>query len=239
MLIAIPSKGRANKVKTLKHLPSGVLFVPENEINAYKGFNSGSNVIGVPIEIVGITKTRNWILENANSDSVVMVDDDVKACGFVEIGEESAKHKKIKPETWVRECEKLFEVTRSIGFRIWGIATQSARRSVYPYRPFLFRSYVTASFMGICNESKIRFDESFPVKEDYEINLRCVNEDGGVVAARHIYWENSHWFDEGGCKEYRTSTMELNCIKALQKKYPGQVRRIERGGVDVSIELAF
>jgi hypothetical protein len=33
--------------------------------------------------------------------------------------------------------------------------------------------------------------------------------------------------------------MELNCIKALQKKYPGQVRRIERGGVDVSIELAF
>jgi hypothetical protein len=27
--------------------------------------------------------------------------------------------------------------------------------------------------------------------------------------------------------------------KGVAKKYPGQVRRIERGGVDVSIELAF
>lgn len=239
MIIAIPSKGRANKVKSLKYLPTATLFVPTREVAAYESFNPGVSVVGVPTEIAGITRTRNWILDNVNDGSVVMVDDDVKACGFVELMDRTAKHRKIKPEVWIKECEKLFDVTRGVGYRVWGIATQSARRSVYPYRPFLFRSYVTASFMGICNESGIRFDENFPVKEDYEINLRCIKEDGGVVAARHIYWENSHWFDEGGCQEYRTGSMEIECIKKLKKLYPGQVRQIKRGGVDVSIELSF
>jgi hypothetical protein len=150
-----------------------------------------------------------------------------------------SKHQKLSGDQWLVEAEKLFAITRQMKYRLWGIATQSAKRSVYPYKPFLFRSYVTASFCGICNESGIRFDESFRVKEDYELNLRCVKEDGGVVAARYLYWENSHWFDEGGCADYRSLQMENDAIKELQKRYPGQIKKIDRGGVSVSIELQF
>lgn len=211
-------------------------------------------IVGVVTDLKGGDATAYAIADNRTAELAEWDDDALQsqllglmdedqelafAAGWVEMKNRSSKHRKIKPEVWLRECEKLFDVTRSVGYRIWGIATQAAPRAVYPYKPFLFRSYVTASFMGICNESGIRFDESFPVKEDYEMNLRCVNEDGGIIAARHIYWSNSHWFDDGGCKEYRTSVMELDCIQRLQEKYPGQVQRIDRGGVDVSIELKF
>jgi hypothetical protein len=239
MIFAIPSKGRAGKVKTTEILPYAKLFVPENEVGSYVKFHGMGAVVGVPNSVAGITKTRNWILENCGHTDVVMVDDDVKQQGWVQMLSAKSKHRKMNGEEWEVESRKLFEVTRQMGYRLWGVATQSAPRSVYPYKPFLFHSYVTASFCGICNESGIRFDESFPVKEDYELNLRCVVEDGGVVAARYIYWENSHWTDDGGCKDYRTQKMEKDCIDRLKARYPSMVKRINRGGSSYSIELVF
>jgi hypothetical protein len=94
--------------------------------------------------------------------------------------------------------------------------------------------------MGIVNDGKTRFDERFQVKEDYELNLRCIKEDGGVVAARYLYWENSHWKnDGGGCSTYRTQIIELRAIRLLAKMYPGMIRKITRGGSSYSIELEF
>jgi hypothetical protein len=236
MLIAVPSKGRAGQVKTEKVLPSCVIYVPELEVDAYK--KTGSvNVVGVPDKIKGITKTRNWILKNTNARHVVMVDDDVKSQGYVHLHSHKTKHKKLDEAVWVHEFKKLFDITEDLSFRIWGVATQSAARSVYPYKPFLWKSYVTASCMGIINDGKTYFDESFPVKEDYELNLRCIKEDGGVVAARYLYWENSHWGDDGGCKDYRTQLMEQECINLLAKKYPGMIRVTKRASSDWCIEI--
>jgi hypothetical protein len=79
MIIAIPSKGRAGETKTDKLLRSGVLFVPNSEVNQYR--RTSANVVGVPDEVKGITKTRNWILKNCGQERVVFIDDDVKAQG--------------------------------------------------------------------------------------------------------------------------------------------------------------
>lgn len=238
MIFAIPSKGRPRGVKSKKVLPSATVFVPEAEVQDYERAG-GTNVVGVPDSVRGITKTRNWILDNVQDPQVVFVDDDVKVQGWVRLEEEKAVHTKLTEADWIRESGKLFDLTEDLGFRIWGVATQSAPRSVYPWKPILLRSYVTASFMGIVNDGRTRFDENFPVKEDYELNLRCIKEDGGVVAARYLYWENSHWSDPGGCAAYRTQIMELRCIKHLTKLYPGMIRRIKRGGSSYSIELEF
>jgi len=239
MLFAVPSKGRAGKVKTLKILPYAVLYVPENEARTYESVYGKDSVRAVPQSILGITATRNWILNNAGDDDVVMVDDDVKTAGYLRLDETQGKYIKLTGDIWRKEAEKLFTITRTLGYRLWGVATQGALRSVYPYKPFLWRSYVTASFCGICNESGVRFDESFRVKEDYELNLRCILEDGGIVAARYLFWQNSHWSDDGGCKDYRTQQMEQDAIEKLQAKYPAMVQKIRRGGSDYSIELTF
>lgn len=236
MLIAIPSKGRPGKVKSASLLPNAVIYVPEQEASDYRRFGY-KNITPVPNEVRGITKTRNFILDNSQDPWVVMIDDDVKSAGFIELRRTSGKHRKIK--TWEREFQRLFELTEDFSFRIWGVATHSARRAVYPCKPLLFASYITASCMGIRNDTGIRFDESFPVKEDYEIGLRCVKEDGGVIAARYLYWENSHWSDDGGCKDYRTGEMEKDCIDRLVKMYPGFIRRVQRNGTNYSIELEF
>ena len=155
----------------------------------------------------------------------------------MELQPRRGKHRELTGEEWEREFWRLFEVTADMGYRVWGVATDGALRSVYPYRPFLFRSYLTASCMGVRAESGIRFDESFQVKEDCEIGLRCILEDGGFLAARYLFWSNHHWHDEGGCHEYRTQRMERETIARLKRKYPGMLRQVTRGGSEFSIEI--
>jgi glycosyltransferase involved in cell wall biosynthesis len=239
VIIAIPSKGRPMDVKSTKVLTSAVLFVPEAEVPDYRKGNPKTQIVGVPARVRGITATRNWILDNAKDRWVVMADDDLMAQGYVKLHAHNGEVRKLTEAEWIGEIVKLFEITEQMKLRIWGVATQAALRAVYPWKPILFRSYVTASFMGIVNDGRTRFDERFIVKEDYELNLRCIKEDGGIVAARYLFWQNTHWTDPGGCADYRTQIIELRCIKLLSKLYPGMIRRVTRGGSHYSINLEF
>lgn len=238
MLVAIPSKGRAGQTPSATLIASATLFVPDIEVADYRACGA-RQVVGVPGEVRGITKTRNWILDQADDRRVVFVDDDVRAQGWVELGDSRAVHRKLDESDWLAEWAKLFDVTEQLRLRAWGVATQGATRSVYPWKPLLFHTYVTASCMGLVNDGRTRFDESFPVKEDYELCLRLLKEDGAIVGARYLYWENEHWSTDGGCREYRTQRMEDDAIRRLIRMYPGLIRRVTRGGAGYSIELDF
>jgi TET-associated glycosyltransferase-like protein len=234
--VAIPSKGRAGRVRTLAVLPAAHVYVPALEAAAYKA-TGAANVVSVPDAVRGITATRNWILDHTKSRRVVMIDDDVRTQGWSQLLDTSVHKQHLDQGTWLAEFRKLFEVTEQLDFRIWGVATESATRSCYPWAPFRFRAYVTASCMGIINDGRTRFDEAFPVKEDYELCARCITQDGGVVAAQYLFWENSHWHDAGGCKDYRTQALERDCIRRLCKAYPGLVRAVERAGSEWNVEV--
>ena len=164
MLVAVPSKGRAGMVRTQTVVPDCSVFVPSLE--AYRKAGS-RNVVAVPNEVQGITQTRNWILRNTRDRWVVMIDDDVRTHGYVKLLERAAMKVTLDAAQWLAEFCKIFEVTEGVGYRIWGVATDGATRAVYPFYPFRWRSYVTASCMGIINDGRTYFDES--IKEDYEL----------------------------------------------------------------------
>ncbi|HSR76311.1 MAG TPA: hypothetical protein VLN57_06970 [Xanthobacteraceae bacterium] len=236
MLIAVPSKGRAGRVTTQAVLPSCALYVPLLEVPAYQR-TGGRNVVAVPNEVRGITATRNWILRSTEDPRVVMIDDDVKTQGWRELLERASTSHQLDEAGWLAEFRKLFELTEQLDYRIWGVATDGAGRAIYPYNPFRFRSYVTASCMGLINDGRTYFDESYLSKEDYELCARCISEDGGVVCAQYLYWVNLH-YSAGGVQGFRTQTMEVDCIRRLRRAYPGLVRVVQRKTNDWAIEIA-
>ena len=93
--------------------------------------------------------------------------------------------------------------------------------------------------MGILNDGEYLFDESFQVKEDYEICLRHVRDKGGILGARFFHWENHHWDTPGGVTDYRTMDMEKDCILRLIKMYPGMVKSAKRVANQFTIRLTF
>lgn len=236
MLIAIPSKSRAGNTTTNKILPNiGTFFVPESEIHQYSYIK---NIVAVPKNIQGITNTRNWILKNTNDVWVVFLDDDAKNVGYTELGYQNSYKKDVKDEGfWAEEFLKAFDLTEQFGYKLWGVKTEAAPRSVYPYKPILTKTYLTASCMGIVNDGEFYFDESFKVKEDYEICLRHIVKYGGILGIRYLHWENEHWTTDGGCKDYRTVEMEKDAIKKLAQMYPGMIRSAKRKANEFTIAL--
>ena len=237
MLIAVPSKGRAGLTTTNKILPNlSTFFIPESEYHQYKGIVK--NIVCVPKEVRGITDTRNWILENTDEKWVVFLDDDAKNVGYNKLEERKTKPIKIMDEGfWVEEFLKYFDLTEQLGYKIWGTRTESSARGTYPYKPFLTRSYVTASCMGIVNDGEYLFDPEFKVKEDYEICLRHIKDKGGILAVRYLHWQNEHWTTDGGCKDYRTIEMERDAIKKLIKLYPNMISSAKRKANEFTIKL--
>ena len=237
MLIAVPSKGRAGLTTTNKILPNlSTFFIPESEYHQYKGLVK--NIVCVPKEVRGITDTRNWILENTDEKWVVFLDDDAKNVGYNKLEERKTKKIEIRDEGfWAEEFLKYFDLTEQLGYKIWGTRTESSPRGTYPYKPFLTRSYVTASCMGIVNDGEYLFDPDFKVKEDYEICLSHIKGKGGILAVRYLHWENEHWVTDGGCKDYRTIDMERDAIKRLIKLYPSMISSAKRKANEFTIKL--
>mgnify|MGYP005820505153 FL=1 len=238
MLVAIPSKGRAGNVKTLKVLPSAFLFIPESEATNYRDIYPDAEIVLVPETVRGITNTRNWVLENTDERYVVFVDDDVVGVGYWAIGIETKNKVSMSQAELLQDWMRLFHVTDDLGYHLWGAETTGDSRAVHTRRPFVWHSYVTASCMGIVNDG-IRFNPEYPVKEDYELSLRCIKEDGGIVGARFLFWKNEHWTGTGGCVDYRTQNMEDEVINKLMDAYPGYIKKITKGGSQYSIRIDF
>ncbi len=236
MIVAIPSKNRAGRTTSQKVLPNAIFYVPESEVHQYKSYIK--NVVGVPVDVKGITATRNWILKNNKERYIVFIDDDVKTCGYSRLDERKTKKIEIRDEKfWEEEFLKFFSMLEELEYKMWGVRTESSPRGVYPYKPFLFRTYLTASCMGMINDGEYYFDESYKVKEDYEICLRHIKDKGGILGVRYLHWENEHWSTDGGCKDYRTIEVEKECIKKLIKQYPKMVASAKRKNNEFCIRL--
>lgn len=236
MIIAVPSKNRAGRTTTQKVLPNCTFYVPESEVHQYEQFIK--NVVAVPMDVRGITPTRNWILKNCGERDVVFIDDDVKSCGYTRCDERQSKKVEIRDEDfWMEEFAKFFSMCEELKYKMWGVRTESSPRGTYPYKPILFRTYLTASCMGLINDGEYMFNEEYIVKEDYEICLRHIRDKGGILGIRYLHWENEHWITDGGCKDYRTIEVERKAIKKLIKEYPNMIRSAKRKNNEFCIQL--
>ena len=169
-----------------------------------------------------------------------MLDDDLKKTGYVKRHERNVNHISLNSESfWLDEFEKYFDLSDQLNYKIWGMTTTNNSSRAFSYKPIMFKTYALGSCMGIINDGSYYFNESFKVKEDYEISLRHLKERGGILGIKYLYWQNNHLTDNGGCKDYRTVQMERDCIKKLIKMYPGMISKVKRKGTMFSIDLTI
>lgn len=233
--IAIPSKGRAGLITSTEIFKSAVLFVPENEITQYAIYKN--QIVGIPISVKGITATRNWILKN-NDCNIFFLDDDFQYGGYVERTNEKYKVKRIKDEEiYIKEIEKLFEVTEQSNSKIFGLFTVCNNLTNYSYNPFLFNGVCLGSCMGIINDGSYYFDENFEVKEDYELTLRHLTDRGLTVRSNIIFMQHEHTQTQGGCRDDKRIIKEKHAIKKLIKMYPNMIKEAKHRGTSFAIQL--
>ena len=233
--IAIPSKGRAGLITSQEVFKSAVIYVPENEVKQYSIYTN--KVIGVPINIKGITATRNWILKN-NDCNIFFLDDDFEYGGYVERTEEKYKVKRVTDEyVYKKEINKLFEVCEQSNSKIFGFFTVGNNLTNYSYNPFLFNGVCLGSCMGIINDGTYYFDETFLVKEDYELTLRHFMERGITVRSNIIFMQHEHTQLRGGCRDSKRIEKEKDAVKRLIQMYPNMIKEAKHRGTSFAIQL--
>lgn len=220
IIIAIPSKGRADRVVTKELFPKEniLVFAPENELNDYRKHNKDVQIVGVPDEIKGITKTRNYILQYMKKNKVkyhIQVDDDAEYLEEIQ----NEKRKKLTDYKYIYNlCQKMFILTEDIGFKLWGFRLTSGMRDYRCMSPFTTVMPVVFNIAGIINND-IWFDERFVVKEDYDYSMMHILKYGGVLRYNKYYIGVTHLFNKGGCASYRNDDIETQMRNLLIKKW--------------------
>lgn len=233
--IAIPSKGRAGIISSQDIFKSAVIYVPINEVKQYSIYSN--KVVGIPIDIKGITATRNWILKN-NNCNIFFLDDDFEYGGYVERTNEKYKVIRVKEENiYIKEIQKLFEVAEQSNSKILGFFTVGNNLTNYSYNPFLFNGVCLGSCMGIINDGSYYFDESFEVKEDYELTLRHFAKRKITVRSNILFMQHEHTQLRGGCRDSNRIEKEKEAIKKLIKMYPNMIKEAKHRGTSFSIQL--
>ena len=233
--IAIPSKGRAHIMTSHKVFTGATIYVPESELASYSHIES--RIVGVPSGVRGITQTRNWILKRTKRD-VFFIDDDLQYGGYVERDETSYKVRRITDQdVYIEEIRKLFEVCYQMESKICGFFTVGNNLTTYSWNPFLFNGVCLGSCMGIVNDGEYYFDESYEVKEDYELTLRHLKEKGLTVRSNILFLQHEHTHTAGGCRDSKRIAKEKDAIRRLTRSYPGMIKSAKHRGTHFSIQL--
>jgi len=237
MLVAILSSGRVGKTTTDKLLPFATMFVPAKEVAEYKAHIKCDKLVEVPNKIKGVAATKNYIIEKTQEEEIVFAEDNVKSSGYIEFLDDFTKAHKMTGAELYMEFVKLFQVARGMKYRMWSIPESRSAKDWIPQRPLQWHPKLAGGIVGFLRGTGARYDEGFLLHTETEFLLRALVEDGGVVGANYLYWENFHWTDAGGVSQYRTKENEWDCAQQMMVKYPGLVHCSMDGGIKYKLTL--
>jgi len=220
VVIACPSYKRPNGVDTLAYLPSTKVYVSASEFEAYKKNYPKANIISVDPKFQGnLCRIRNYILDDNKGDIVCIIDDDLKFLGYFE------KNTVVK-----LTCEadvisfliKYSNLALDLGVKLWGINISPDKQNYREYTPFSLTSYIGGPFM-VHLDTDLRFDERFPLKEDYDFTLQNLNKYRKVLRVNKFFYSVKQVEQVGGVAEYRNLDEEKRQLKELQKKWGNKI----------------
>lgn len=229
--VAVPSYQRADLLtrKTLPWLLAGgvpadrvtvFLHSTDPQIPAYRAALADSGVRVVATDTRGIRAQRAAILNHYPPGApLAQADDDVTALAAVRSG-------RLTPLADVAGwLARMFTETASRDLWVWGVAPVA--------NAFFLREGQVSEGLKFCigtvwgaftRPGHPVHAGTAETKEDYEASLRAWWYDGGVVRADGVAPRADH-YSPGGCEHLRSPDVEETSVRAIERAFPGLVRR--------------
>lgn len=222
--VYVPSYGRAAALKTHKVFPDAIIVCPESQVDEYKKYNPDLQYMVCPDSIEGnMARKRNWIKDHAKKDWFVVVDDDLDYIG----GYEHHKEIKLTTEQIMQLCHNMFVMCEDIGTVLWGVNLQRGTLLYKEYQPFSTLSVVLGPLTGHI-KSDLRYDETLPLKEDYDYSLQVLHKYHCILRFNKYFYFVGHMTGQtGGCVSFRRMDIEESQNKLLQRKWGSSVVKFD------------
>lgn len=225
----IPSYKRAKEITTLDYLKKSVVVIAENELEDYMKYNphiEKERFITCPNEYQGHGKPKvlNWILDNLfdDCDALIELDDDIH--------EYKAHIKNGKDRTLTEEeVYSIFEnncrLAKEWGCGIWGLSPNSDPMVYDEFKPFRLHAYIDGGTVGHVVKNELRYDEELSVKEDVDYFLQNIKKYHKALRIEKYYINKESFTNSGGANAIRTSELEKEQFKRMQKKWGSNIIR--------------
>jgi hypothetical protein len=220
-----PSYKRTQKSITQSNYPCVKLVVMEKEAAEYRA--NGNDIVVCPDKVQGnVPRVRNWILDNfmKDYDCIVIVDDDISYFGQWD----KQQKKKMEPDQFEEFCEMHAIMCREAGLFLWGMNILSDKGCYREYTPFGFLQIVLGPFQAHMKGTQIRYDEKFPLKDDYDIAIQHLQRHRGIFRANYAFYEAKQSEQTGGCATYRNIDREKAEFFQLQRKWGSDVIKLDK-----------
>lgn len=161
-----------------------------------------------------MAKVRNEILDKAEWDYFVMLDDDIKEIWYFE-------DMKIKKPTFEEIEKKIFEIIdimEDMNTVLWWFNLQSDPQFYREYSPLSFLSPVLWPFM-IIKKNNLRFDNRLWLNEDYDYALQVLHKYWSIVRNNKWHYKADHINTKWWCGAYRTMEREKEQANIMKKKW--------------------
>ena len=224
------------KVETLKYLPFCKVWVDPSEYEAYIKSNPGheENIIACPPGVQGnVARVRNYILDHefeAGADVVVLVDDDMRCLAYYESppGETFGyKKNKLATDEVLPFIERYSRLCAEWGFKMWGVNCNKDALSYSQQTPFSTMAFVGGPFQCFLKGNECRYDESLPLKEDYDMLIQNCNKYRGVMRVNKYHYDVKQAINAGGCAAMRNYEREEQQLNALMHKWGSRMVKID------------
>lgn len=224
--IYAPSYQRAESAFTHKTYPEVFYVVAESEAAEYRKVHD--RVVAVPDKVQGLLpRVYNWILKNADVENLVITDDDISCYGYFW----EKKECKLSQEGLNSFIEHGFLLAEDLGAYFWGLNINDDRQSYREYTPFSMLSYIGGPFQAHRRSHGIFYDLKMFLKEDYDMTLMQINKFRRVLRFNGYYYRakqgGSGSGQAGGCASYRNVKVEIEQVKALQRKWGNQIVKFD------------
>lgn len=212
-------------------MPFATLLVPTDEVELYR--HTGLPIETVPPEIRGLGPLRNWVLDNYQEHTVVMVDDDITNlwCTCRESGY-SVKD----PEAIEQLLRNTAQLAMDLGSSCFGYQQAWDVRKYRASQPFSFNSWV-GGVIGVIGR-KHRFMENQKFKVDIDFCLEVLRHDRIVLRDNRYSFVQTRNTNKGGNSVYRTQEAVEREFQRLKNKWGKYIKvRFTKSGETTTIHV--
>lgn len=227
MKLFIPTYKRVAKQKTWENLPDFVkeftyLVCPESESQEHLAANR--QVMAAPDSVKGIAATRQWIIENADDDQVLMLDDDQSfRCRM----EGTYKLRPMDDSDYRDMLDAASETLKE--YNAVGISAQAGNNRTFPKSVVapgrMYNMY--ALNRNFFLENDIRFDE-MRVMEDFHVTLSMLRMGYSNAILQDWCWSSPGSNADGGCSSYRSAEVQREGALRLAELHSPFVKVVEK-----------
>lgn len=199
------------------------VYVCETEYDRYieKNPDYKDCFVKVPYGVQGnVARIRNYILnDNKDMDVCCIVDDDMAYIGYYE----GLELHKLKQDEILPFIEKYTILCEGFGYKMWGVNLNSDPQCYREYTPFSTTSVVLGPFSCYLKGNECRYDETLPLKEDYDMSLQNLNKYRGILRVNKFHYVCEQSTNKGGCAAIRNIEREKEQLQMLINKWGSRI----------------